>query len=147
MSRPPLDALDVSRIRQIDESMRGHVEELLRSTAAGADRGRLLQLLKGLDSDMHHHFEMEEQGGFLDGALAHDPRLSAMAADLLRQHPMLSHDLKQLITTVENAPAEPAWRATFAEQLHGFINRLVEHERAENRLVQDAYHDDIGEVD
>jgi hypothetical protein len=103
-----------------------------------------------LDS-MHHlrdhladHFAQEEQGGFLEEAVARIPRLSAAVQSILGQHPLLLANLDRVIEDLEASPADSVAWVRANRDFEAFSARMTAHERSENTVVQSGYNEDLG---
>lgn len=122
--------------------------------SAAADQGwkgeRTLQVVERLAAVrdfMRDHFAREEEGGYLDEAISHAPRLGPEAARLERQHPQLlgkindAYDeaLKQHSSPREGDPF--AW-PTIQETTHAVLKELLTHEAGENQLLMQAFNAD-----
>jgi len=99
--------------------------------------------LQKLRDHLAAHFAQEEEGGYLEEALSRVPRLGPQAAVLERQHaPLLARldaildEFRQPRHTVEHWPR-------LAAEFRGFVRSLLEHEVAENRIVQAACNRDL----
>lgn len=134
-------------IQHVDESFRAYLECFCRMLAEPPAREELMSILGKLSTALHQHFELEERDGYLGEAVAFAPRFSEEANRLLAQHPILSEELSALLERLrENDFSEAGW-PRFIERANRFVKMLVEHERAENDLVQSAYEHDIGDKD
>ncbi len=91
--------------------------------------------------------QQEEEGGFLEESLARLPRLASAAREVLAEHPDLLDEADRLIerTSRGDIPAQ-GW-ATLCHDVDRFATRLLDHERRENRVVQQGYNEDLGLVD
>lgn len=102
----------------------------------------ILRLLDELHSALHVHFEHEERDGYLQDALAAEPRWSLLAGQLLEEHGEFlaaNATLRQLCA----AASETGDWSEFADAYAQFCRRFDAHEAAENRLVQDAMNRDM----
>ena len=100
-------------------------------------------LLVRLENLLAAHFSLEEQGGYLADELLIAPRLGAMADRLVKQHAALKERIRRIHELAEAPPPQPDGR-TFTRAVRDFARQLHEHETAENRLIQEAYFDDLG---
>lgn len=131
----------------VDESFRARLEEFCKLLAGPPAKESVLVVLPTLSTELHRHFELEERDGYLGEAVAFAPRLSGTAERLLKQHATLAEELTALLQSLRGDTGSEAWWGTFVAQGEQFIRSLVDHERAENELVQDAYEEDIGVED
>jgi len=111
----------------------------------------LLDTLRQLREHLRVHFELEEQGGFLEESMTRMPRLSPAVSRVLAEHPALLAELDGLIGTLEGVDisdpaAASAWAAADRD-FDRFARNLITHERNENAVVQEGYNEDLGLVD
>ncbi len=102
---------------------------------------QLRQLLKFLQG----HFAAEERGGYFCHVVQHAPWLKEQVDRLHAQHEQLHHQLDQLAARAEHAQVELL--APMVEQLAQWIHQLQQHEQQENRLLQEAFTQDMAEGD
>jgi hypothetical protein len=53
----------------------------------------------------------------------------------------------ELAAEAVDGDGSPQWRSRLAAEFNRFKMMLLAHEAAENRLLEDAYNEDIGSVD
>lgn len=111
------------------------------------DADEVCRLLAQLGDKLVHHFALEEDGGYFSDALLQSPRLVARANGLMAQHPMLSERARKLLDETHANPGTDTWWAETREQFDAFRDTLVKHEQGEDRLLQEAYTQDIGSHD
>lgn len=92
------------------------------------------------------HFTMEEDEGYFSEALLRAPQLVAKANQLLAQHPKMRCKATALISDLSLGPQEDWWTKTRRLFLE-FRDELTQHERQEDRLIQEAYVRDVGAND
>jgi len=99
--------------------------------------------LQHLRDHLAAHFAQEEEGGYLEEALSRVPRLGPQAAVLERQHAPLLASLNSLVQRAcETREVIEGW-SQLAADFRGFVKSLLEHEIAENRIVQAACNFDL----
>lgn len=99
--------------------------------------------LQRLRDHLAAHFAQEEEGGYLEEALSRVPRFGPQAAVLERQHAPLLARLDALVQRVcQTQQAIEGW-PQLAADFRGFVQSLLEHEIAENRIVQAACNRDL----
>jgi len=108
--------------------------------------GAVRDAARALRDHLAVHFAQEEQGGFMEEAIARIPRLSAAVTHVLRDHPDLLAELDRLIESLPVSDSAAAW-AIAASDFDAFIDHLYAHERNENAVVQEGYNEDLGLVD
>ena len=140
--------------RNFDPVLQGHRElhallnaihkALAEKTATVAE---VSDLIAQLGDRLVKHFAMEEDGGYFSEALLRAPQLVAKANQLLAQHPKICSQAKSLAVELQAAPTNEGWWTKTAQVFGEFRDELLRHERQEDRLIQDAYVQDVGSHD
>ena len=128
----------------LDQSLSAFRELLTKRKDARATVSTLAELSDRVMS----HFDHEEQDdGFFENVIDQAPRLKKQATLLIEEHTLMANALTDLRRYVANdVPSETWWREVNA-RFEAFWRIFCRHERAEIDLVQEAFHDDIGEAD
>ena len=113
--------------------------------AAGCER--IAKALTALRDHLAEHFHQEEEGGFLEESLARLPRLASAAREVLAEHPDLLDEADRLIERTSRGDIPALGWAALCHDVDRFATRLLDHERRENRVVQQGYNEDLGLVD
>jgi hypothetical protein len=108
-----------------------------------ADCGECCGALTALKDHLTHHFAQEEAGGYLEEALTLAPRLGATADRLLAQHPVLLARCAELVELARRSGADKTAQRRLHEKFPAMRKLLLEHERGENAVMQEAYHVDL----
>ena len=116
-------------------------------SAQERDKNHVTDLISRLSELVESHFSHEERGGYLKDALERAPRLTPQAELLLDQHAPLQEEVEKLRLLVHSGVESAAWWTRIESDFHKFASRLINHEHAENMLVQEAYTEDIGTGD
>ncbi len=124
----------LERIDQILANRSGTIEEACHLLAQLGDR-----LVK--------HFAMEEGEGYFEEAVLHAPQLVAKMNHLLAQHPKMCSQAQSLVAEASSRSGQEDWWETTRRLFLSFRDELLRHERAEDRLLQEAYNLDIGSHD
>ena len=137
---------------QVVKSEHEELTEILdevRSALAAVDRtkNRVEDLITRLSDVVETHFRHEEHGGYLKDALERAPRLSAQADVLLDQHDGLLEEVEKLRLLVHSGVESPTWWTKIEADFLEFAKRLLDHEHAENKVLQEAFTSDIGSGD
>jgi len=104
-------------------------------------------LLRQLAENLRKHFLHEEQGGYFAEVVEQAPRMQGEIDRLLVQHEEFSRDLDAMCRIANSGDAAGAWWFDLAERFEEFVERFIDHEHAENGLLQEAYGRDIGAED
>jgi len=95
--------------------------------------------LEVLQKHLQEHFAREEEGGYLEEALVHAPRLKTEAKRLLAEHPQLLKRFAAAVAAAGSSRTTHAQWPSLAKQLNDAVDALVAHELGENRLLQQAF--------
>lgn len=93
------------------------------------------------------HFEHEEEGGYMREAIEQAPRLSEQAENLERQHPVLLEKLSGLSNLAAAGDKSAPWWESARTKFDEFAKSFLDHEAHEDKLVQEAFTQDIGTSD
>lgn len=93
------------------------------------------------------HFEHEEHGGYFAEATEHAPRLKRRANELLDQHLQMASHVERLQELAATKKTSDEWWHVLQDEFGRFLECFRAHETAEDRLIQEAYGDDIGTGD
>ncbi|MGO8753528.1 MAG: hemerythrin domain-containing protein [Thermoguttaceae bacterium] len=123
----------------------GKIDQVLAQRTATV--AEISDLLAQLGDRLVKHFATEEDGSYFGEALLHAPQLVSKANELLAQHPKMrlqaNHMLLQIKTSSENEDWWQRTRQLFLE----FRTELLRHENREDRMLQEAYGQDLGSHD
>ncbi|HWB12285.1 MAG TPA: hemerythrin domain-containing protein [Gemmataceae bacterium] len=95
--------------------------------------------IEALERRLRQHFAQEEEGGYLEQALAAAPRLSRPAAELLRQHPAMLAQASTALSTAREAVSDSTRWSVLKQQVEELMSALVGDERSESAIVQEAF--------
>lgn len=141
--KPFLDylAAEHRRLHQAILQVEGEFQEHWRER----DRARVKVRLADLRRQLQEHFAAEDKGGCLEEAVCRCPRLSPQVAILQHQHASILDEIDTVISRVdgENPGVEGAVAFSFSH----LIQRIAEHEQAENRVLEQAFGSDQGNHD
>lgn len=114
------------------------------SEAGAALAAQALRRVDDLRGKLRQHFAQEEEGGYLEEAIARLPSLAPQAAVLQKQHAEFMQLADRLVGDAR-AAATPAdvWRVLH-DGFKTYSKKLLAHEAAENSLLQRAYNVDLG---
>jgi hypothetical protein len=115
---------------------------VIAETPRACDLPAVPELLRRLESKLVAHFELEERGGDYDHIVAQRPELEHKVTKLLAEHARI---LGAFGALVARSATTSVW--DLAPQLIEAIDALQRHERAETRLMQDAFLVDLATGD
>lgn len=106
------------------------------------------RLLHEFEEALAVHFSHEEEEeSFFDEVASKAPSLAGEAGRLCLEHEELKKEACELSRfAASGSPSMPWWRE-LATRCHNFSQKLMRHESAENRILQEAYRQDVGVVD
>ena len=104
-------------------------------------------MLAQLGDRLIKHFAIEEDGSYFGDALIHAPQLVSKANQLLAQHPKMCRQADRLLHEIQISPEGGDWWERTRKLFLEFRQELLLHERHEDRLLQEAYGQDIGSHD
>ena len=96
--------------------------------------------LVSLRQHLIDHFRFEEEDGVMDEVVRQEPRLSREIDQLKAQHQTLAAGLDALIA---DARSGHAGETAFAQRVRDWVAGVRHHEAEENRILQDAYTQDV----
>ncbi len=103
----------------------------------------LREELRVFKDHLRRHFELEEEGGFMEEVVRRWPHTASQVEALRAEHERLLREAEALLETsgraTEGQPMD-AWVATCRR----LFSAIREHEWKENRLIQEAFCLDIG---
>ncbi len=137
--------LDVGReIREEHERLASLLRRLQEDVAAFCSSwASLREELRVFKDHLRRHFELEEEGGFMEEVLRRWPHATSRVEALRAEHERLLREAEDLLEAsgraTEGQPMD-AWAAT----CHRFLSAIREHEWRENRLIQEVFCLDVG---
>lgn len=127
------------------KALLGRIEQTLSERQTTLDQ--VAAMLAELGDRLVKHFAIEEEGDYFTELMHRAPQLVVRANELMAQHPRMCSRARQLVTELSAmTPSEDWWQQT-KQRFDAFKAELVKHESGENRLLQDAYTQDIGTHD
>jgi hypothetical protein len=112
--------------------------------AGRLDRTLITYRLVTVRDRLAHHFELEEQNGYMETVLEREPEFSRSIYSLQAEHQQLLKCLDELILVAQTGSGTDA---ELAQSAVGWERRVREHERRENLLLQDAFNLDLAGED
>ena len=140
-----------NRIEEEHASLR----ELMKSVSESVNRDpsgdfgewklELIWTLRDFQNELVKHFDLEEDGGFMDDVIRRAPQESKKAEVLEMEHRDFLDELDAITDILkkmskENQSDLPKVR----ERVHAVIEKLHEHEASERDLIYRVYFQDIG---
>ena len=96
------------------------------------------RLLAEFTDHMDRHFSFEEHEGFMIHVTRRLPALAPRVEELRREHEALRNDFQDLLAVCERSHSVSTRMQLLGAQLEAILDRLHDHERAENQIVQEA---------
>lgn len=130
--------------REIKELL-GQIATMLAERRASVEQvGERLARLGDL---LVKHFTLEEHEGYAVDVLRDAPQLLHKANALLAQHPKMAARVQNLVSIGMPRVKPVDWWTQTRERFDAFVQELLEHERNEDRLLQQAECQDLGDND
>jgi hypothetical protein len=140
-----LIAADIAQDHRVLEMALRDVERALNRHDRA--RGLVEHQLRNLTELIEAHFAREEAGGYMGEALTRAPRLGGTAERLLAEHVDLLDDAQKLHMLARAGVESMAWWRQIEADFTHLKARLLAHEHAENKLLNEAFNRDIGVTD
>jgi len=138
----------IEKIKQEHEALREKFRQI-HDVLAGPEIAakEIASLLRELKNALTVHFSNEESDGFFGELTTRAPRLAGRADQLCLEHEQFLHKVTELCRLAEAGTSSMAWWRELSSRCHKFSKQLMHHESEENKLLQQAYQDDIGTFD
>ena len=107
----------------------------------------LVILLDQVTVEVREHMAFEEQGGYLAPVAQRLPGRHNTVEQLLGEHALLQSGLADVLAQLRECSNLFEFRETISPRLDRWIDRMRDHERRENLLVQEAFNTDISACD
>ena len=129
-------------INEIRHAFEASVEPAGVAAAVAGARDKLTVF----NQQMRAHFEMEEDGGYMEEAVARLPVLSHNADKLIAEHGILRMAIDHLINHLETAgDSATTWEAC-REEFKRFSAQMATHEANENWLLHEGFNEPDNDV-
>jgi len=112
-----------------------------------ADPAHVAEMFQELGAQLLAHFDQEEHGGYFTEVTERAPHLRSRASALEQEHADLAARLVALKQAAAMKNAEALGWQRLQQEFAGFFESFRVHEAAENKLLQEAYNDEIGVKD
>lgn len=93
------------------------------------------RLLASLREELVRHFAEEEDGGCLDEAVSHCPRLAGEAKRIACEHPLILKEIDRLVAQTRELSPTPVNQLAIKQAFDRLYHDLCAHEKAENTLL------------
>jgi hemerythrin-like domain-containing protein len=105
---------------------------------------QMVTRLDGLRDHLTEHFRLEEENGYLDSVRQRQPSRGREIDELKEEHRLLALFLDALLREAQEAKN---LSDAFGDRVRAWVARVRHHESHENRLVQEAFNQDISAED
>jgi iron-sulfur cluster repair protein YtfE (RIC family) len=149
MSQPPASpSLVAQQVEQEHDALRDLLGAILKQLSHGPGAARMVvDDLSELCELLDRHFHTEEDAGFFAEIIDKDARFTGEASRLCEEHATMLRDAKSLADRLSVAGDAAAIWPDLKRDFHELSKHLMRHEGDENRLLQQAYVEDIGSKD
>jgi hypothetical protein len=141
MNSPYTNHEAFGRLRAEHEGLReqlGRVHDAIKSMAPAPTE--IKALLDEFEEALVVHFDHEEMDGFFETVAGQAPALRGEADRLGAEHHLLRNQAADLCRFAASGSASMPWWRELALRCHVFSQKLMQHESAENALLQIANH-------
>lgn len=107
-----------------------------------------LSRLRAFQHNLLVHFDLEEEGGFMDTVVRVAPQYARQVEQLLEEHASILKDLERSIEIFKGADSPVSSRLhRVRERVRELITVHEAHESVEHELLQNVYNQDLGTGD
>jgi len=101
--------------------------------------------MRDFQSQLLKHFDVEEEGGFLQSVLSALPHAEYQVHALRDEHQEMIMRLNRILDKLRSMQAPSAEiQQELHQDLHGLLRELIQHEEQEHILLQETFYRDIG---
>lgn len=149
MSQPSASpSLVAQQVEQEHDALRDLLGAIAKQFSQGPGAARVVaDDLSELGDLLGRHFHTEEDAGFFAEIIDRDARFTGEASRLCDEHATMLRDAKSLADRLSAADDAAAIWPDLRRDFHELSMQLMRHEGDENRLLQQAYVEDIGSKD
>jgi len=131
----------LSSILEVVSMVRCRIEE---ASDSRAERCAFAALVTSFERELEEHFRHEEAEGAIYDLVESAPQYSRKAMGLVQEHQVLGDRIREIRIACHQPSEDPGlWRG-FEVRCQGLADDLLEHESAENHLIQAILLDDLG---
>jgi iron-sulfur cluster repair protein YtfE (RIC family) len=148
MNTPATTPAAIEKLHQEHDALReklAQIHDVFKGVTPAPEE--INSLLHDFEEAVVVHFAREEEDGFFDQVVCHAPSLAGQADRLCVEHRQLRREAAELRRFASCGSASVPWWRELASRCHAFSQKLMQHESAENYLLQTAYRQDVGVVD
>ena len=144
----PSPSLVAQQVEQEHDALRDLLAAILKRFADGPGAAATVaDEMTELCQLLSDHFHPEEDAGFFAEIIDTDARFTGEASRLCDEHVTMLQDAQSLADRVSAGDDVTAAWDDLRRDFHELSRRLMHHESDENRLLQQAYLEDIGSKD
>lgn len=141
-----------ARVQDEHESLKGTMAEIrseIKSALPDEDFGEwklgFIWRLRDFQNMLVKHFDLEEDGGFMQDLVSISPGCASRVDALKQEHDDIIPRLNELTERLKRiAASNDEELGRVAEDVLSLFDLLERHEAAERELIQDVYFQDIG---
>jgi hypothetical protein len=132
-------------LKETMAAIRSDLESNARDADFASWRLNFVWRLRDFQNALLKHFDLEEDGGFMEELVAVSPGCTARVALLKQEHENIIPRLNELTDELKEMKSrQPITLNRVAAGLIDLFEVLERHEAAERELIQDVYFQDIG---
>ncbi len=144
-----------ARIDEDHKQLRACMEALVAELEGEIDPDKFLQWkldfllrLRDFQNQLQKHFDLEEEGGYMQDVMHLAPQFAFRLENLQEDHRKIIADLNHIISVLKGIDhLSPTQIARIRQRIYELLELFKKHEAAENCLIQDIYMQDYGRGD
>jgi iron-sulfur cluster repair protein YtfE (RIC family) len=133
-------------IRHRLSELRALVQKPADESIRGQWLAAITRSLSCLDEQLRAHFAQEDDAGVMDEAVLRLPRLGNAMRELKQEHAELLRQVNEMNILAKSVESKEQWNM-LRDAIEGFVNRMLRHEAAENKLLQQGFNQDFRALD
>jgi len=139
-----LRQLDLRQLTELEYILLGDLRDVLEEPANEENRRWLLAIVEALLETLPCEFALRERGGYMREIVLNSPELDSNVQCLRREHGTLCRSLAEFAEKLQSRRGFRRRAEVLKQELADWAAQLDHHNRSEEQLVQQAYHQDTG---
>jgi hemerythrin-like domain-containing protein len=134
-----------ARLEQIIQEIRDELNRPIDSNGFGDWKLGFVWKIRDFQNELTKHFDLEEDGGFMEDVISRAPRFAPQIKTLEEEHIDAVKRLDDITARLKQLSAfdAQAW-SEVSDEIMALFDSLEEHEAAERDLILEVYFQDIG---
>ena len=134
-----------ARLEQIIRQIKDELKRPINVTGFADWRLKFVWKIRDFQNELMKHFDLEEDGGFMEDVISRAPRFAPQIKSLEHEHVDAVERLDRITAALKQLSAfdGQAW-SEISDEIMSLFDSLEEHEAAERELILEVYFQDIG---